>query len=81
MNTTTAPIKKYPYRPFRPWPEVETRLAAAQEVGINVSELINEILKDNVEAALAKKSKQLQTKLAKMVRGGGFEPPTPTVSR
>ena len=40
MNTIVTP-KKYPYRPFRPWPEIETRLAAAQEVGINVSELIN----------------------------------------
>ena len=71
---------KYTYRSFRPWPEVDKRLTVAGRIGINVSELINEVLKKQVDQALKEKSKRIEADL-KMVRGGGFEPPTPTVSR
>jgi hypothetical protein len=62
---------------FRPCPENHQRLADADTIGLNVSDLINEVLKDHLGEALKRKSEKLQA----MVRGGGFEPPTPTVSR
>ena len=81
MNTkTTAPYKRKPLRAFQAWPENEKRLAIASQLGINISELINEALQANLEKALQVKMKKMETAL-KMVRGGGFEPPTPTVSR
>jgi hypothetical protein len=88
MNKSSVaqqPAKKRILRAFQPWPENEQRLEMAQKIGLNVSELINEALAGGkLDAALNAKSRQLQTQLdamKKMVRGGGFEPPTPTVSR
>ena len=49
---------------FRPWPEVQKRLELADGLGLNVSELINEVLKNNLEHALRDKSKKLQAALA-----------------
>ena len=65
---------------FRTWPNNQKRLEVASQLGLNVSELINEVLESRFDAVLQEKSKKIQSAL-KMVRGGGFEPPTPTVSR
>ena len=81
MKTTIERPTKRVTRTFQPWQENEQRLAIAQRIGINISELINEVLKERLDSALNQKTKQLQKELAGMVRGGGFEPPTPTVSR
>ncbi|MEN9575629.1 MAG: hypothetical protein RL514_3484 [Verrucomicrobiota bacterium] len=82
MKTKSTPTKsRYKYRSFVAWPTNEQRLAAASRVGINVSELINEVLEERLEQALNTKTKKLQKELEGMVRGAGFEPATPTVSR
>ncbi len=82
MKQTPSPTKRPPLsvRSFKPTPENEKRLAFAGRIGVNVSELINEVLRERLDAALAKKTKELQKEL-EMVRGAGFEPATPTVSR
>ena len=79
---TNKTTKKAPLSPrsFKPWPENEQKLAFAGRIGVNVSELINEVLKERLDDALLRKTQELQKELA-MVRGAGFEPATPTVSR
>ena len=76
----TVTTKRKQMRSFQAWDENEKRLAIASRVGINVSEIINEALQKSLEGVLKAKFDELQNEL-KMVRGGGFEPPTPTVSR
>jgi hypothetical protein len=81
MKTETkVESKRKPMRSFQAWPENEHRLAIASRVGINVSELINKALKANLERDLKAEFEKLKDEM-KMVRDGGFEPPTPTVSR
>ncbi len=65
---------------FQPWPENAQRLEVASRIGINVSELINEILKDNIDQALERKSKQIQAELKTLERAKGFEPSTFTLA-
>ena len=65
---------------FRPTPDNKKRLEMAQTLGLNISEIINDLLRENFDTVLRQKSKKIEAAL-KMVRGGGFEPPTPTVSR
>ena len=72
--------KRNKQRNFRPSPANAKRLDIASRLGLNVSELINEVLEERLDYALNQKSRALVAEL-KMVRGGGFEPPTPTVSR
>jgi hypothetical protein len=48
---------------FRPWPENQKRLELASRIGINVSELINEVLEQKLDDALKRKSKQIQNEL------------------
>ncbi len=52
-------------RAFRPWPENEERLEFADKLGLNVSELINEILKES--KALKEKLERRQAELRKFV--------------
>ncbi len=52
--------KATPGRTFRPWPENKVRLDYAEQVGVNVSELINEILKDMLKPRLEKKIKTVR---------------------
>ena len=65
---------------FRPSEQNLKYLEVAKRNGIDVSELINEVLEENLVDALHHKAKDLTYEL-KMVRGAGFEPATPTVSR
>ena len=41
-------------RAFRPWPENAARLDYAENVGINLSEVINQVLKDHLKPYLVK---------------------------
>jgi hypothetical protein len=51
-------------RSFRPWPENQERLEFAEKVGVNVSELINEILSDQLRPRLEKKVKAIRETVA-----------------
>lgn len=53
---------KKPYS-FRAWAENQERLEFAEKIGVNISELINEILRDNLKPRLEKKTKQLREAL------------------
>jgi hypothetical protein len=76
MNQITV-SKKLKFRSFRPLPEVEQRLEMASKIGINVSEMLNEILRDNLERAMKSKIAKLQKELE---RAKGFEPSTLTLA-
>ena len=81
MNTKPPTLaKRKSLRSFQAWPQNEHLLSIASRVGINVSEVINESLDANLERVLKEKLKKIESEM-KLVRGGGFEPPTPTVSR
>jgi hypothetical protein len=54
-------------RAFRPWPENEVRLEYAQTVGIDVSELINELLRDSLKPRIEKKLKSIRETVAQPV--------------
>ena len=83
MKTTTQKPaeKKNRQRNFRPSAQNEMRLEFASRLGFNVSEIINEVLEKGMDTVLKSKTEAMQKELSGMVRGGGFEPPTPTVSR
>lgn len=50
--------RKTQFRSFRAWPENQERLEFAEKVGLNVSELINEILREiSHRPAMAVKTK------------------------
>ena len=51
------------HRSFRPWPENHERLELADRIGLNVSELINEVLKENLKNHLERKTKKLREAL------------------
>lgn len=53
-------MQKYIQRTFRPWQENQERLAFAERVGLNVSEVINEVLKGNLKRHLEAKLKQVR---------------------
>jgi hypothetical protein len=54
-------------RTFRPWPDNRERLEFAEKVGVNVSELINEILRDTLKPRLEKKVKAIREAVAEPV--------------
>ena len=58
-----AAVKPYG-RTFRPWPENQERLEFAEKIGVNVSELINELLKDHLKPRLEKKAKAVREAVA-----------------
>ena len=51
-------------RNFRPWPANQERLEFADKLGFNVSELINEVLKDNLEQHMKTKVEKLRKALS-----------------
>ena len=83
MKKPTAPPsseKRYQQRAFRPTPQNLARIELAQSIGLNVSAIINQVLEERFEAVMQEKARQVE-KALKVVRGAGFEPATPTVSR
>jgi hypothetical protein len=51
-------------RSFKAWPENQERLAFAEKLDLNVSELINEVLKDNLRSHLERKTRKLREALS-----------------
>lgn len=49
---------------FRPWPDNRERREFATELGVNISELMNEILRDTLKPRLEKKVKQIREAVA-----------------
>ena len=76
--TKQLDLKRGGQRNFRPSDKIAEMLEVAQRLNFNVSGLINETLEAHFADILKRKVEALQKE---MVRGGGFEPPTPTVSR
>ena len=56
-------MRKYAQRNFRPWPENEKRLELASTLGLNLSEIINEVLDAKFDDVLKQKSKRIQQAL------------------
>jgi hypothetical protein len=51
-------------RTFRPWPENQERLAFAEKLELNISEVINEVLEKHLKTHLETKTKQLREALS-----------------
>lgn len=56
-------MKKGPYRSFKPWAENQERLAFAEKLDLNVSELINEVLEKHLRSHLETKTRKLREAL------------------
>lgn len=52
------------YPTFRPWPENQERLAFAERLDLNVSEVINEVLKSHLRSHLENKTKKIREALS-----------------
>ena len=56
-----------PTRSFNPWPENQERLEYAQKIGLEVSQIVNELLKEHLRPYLTKvkqsKAKELREAL------------------
>jgi hypothetical protein len=55
--------KSRPMRGFRATPENEQRLEYAEKLGLNLSELINEVLSERLHDVLKKKTEMLREAL------------------
>ncbi|HEV2434477.1 MAG TPA: hypothetical protein VG077_00615 [Verrucomicrobiae bacterium] len=53
-------MKRYKQYALRPTPENEKRLELAKQIGLNVSELLNEALDAKFDDLLKKKSRDIQ---------------------
>ncbi len=56
--------KVYPKRSFRPTSDNQQRLEFADKLGFNVSELINEVLKENLDQHMKTKVEKLRKALS-----------------
>jgi hypothetical protein len=56
--------QKTSQRGFRAWPENEERLVFAEGIGLNVSEVINEVLREHLKKAIETKTKKMREQLA-----------------
>jgi len=56
--------KKSVPRAFRPWPKNQERLELADRLGLNVSELINELLEKHGKPVIEQKVKKLREALS-----------------
>lgn len=57
-------MDKYVQRTFRPWPENQEWLRFADKIGLNVSQEINEVLKEHLARHLETKGRKLREALA-----------------
>lgn len=57
-------MKRYVQWSFRPWRENQERLELARDYGLNVSELINEVLKTHLKTTMETKAKKLREALS-----------------
>jgi hypothetical protein len=51
-------------RTFRPWPQNRDRLAFAEKLELNVSEVINEVLEKHLKTHLETKTKSIREALS-----------------
>lgn len=51
---------KYPQRTFRPWPENQAHFEFAEQIKLNVSELLNEIVARHFQAHIKRKTTAMQ---------------------
>ncbi len=51
-------------RSFRPWKENQERLELADRIGLNVSELINEVLQKHIKEHMEIKARKLREALS-----------------
>ena len=51
-------------RTFRPWPTNQERLELADKIGLNVSELINEVLDKHLKPEMESKANKIREALA-----------------
>ena len=72
------------------WDDNKARLQKAKSLGLSKGRVINEMLRQYYDDYLVSQANRLNQSIlpledpsdkSEMVRGGGFEPPTPTVSR
>ena len=56
-------MEKNTQRNFRPWPKNQKRLELASNLGLNVSEIINEVIDAKFDDVLKQKSKKIQAAL------------------
>lgn len=56
--------KKTTPRAFRAWEENQERLELADRIGFNVSELINEVLRDNLSKHMKQKTEKMRQALS-----------------
>ena len=56
--------KKSTTRTFRPWSTNQERLEIADKIGLNVSELINEVLDKHLKPEMARKAVKIREALA-----------------
>lgn len=61
-------MKKMPSRTFRPSVENQERLEMADRVGFNVSELINEVLRDHLPKHMSSKVEKMRQALSVPVK-------------
>ncbi len=69
---------RYPTVAFRPTDENQNRITMAKTLRLNVSEMINDILANHMDAEIKKRTAKLQKE---MERAKGFEPSTFTLAR
>ena len=68
---------RYATQAFRPTDKNQNRLNMAKTLGLNVSELLNDLLEKHGDEELKKRTKTLQKNLE---RAKGFEPSTFTLA-
>ena len=61
-------MKKREQRNFRPSPINQERLEFADKIGLNVSELINEVLEKHLKPTMENKAKEIREALALPIR-------------
>lgn len=57
-------MQKSSPRTFRAWPENQERLEFAEKLGFNLSELINEVIKENLDQHMKSKVEKLRKALS-----------------
>lgn len=64
LANVCVPAMKTKHRTFRPWDGNQERLEFADRLGFNISELINEVLKENLEQHMKTKVEKLRKALS-----------------
>ena len=84
IKNARKPRKQYSYRSFMPWPENQQRLELAGQLGLNVSEILNEALQQRFDDIVKAKAKDIEAKARTVdaamkkwcaVQGSNLRPP------